>query len=113
MKKERRKIIEKCEEKLIDMKFRYQLSLSSPTLYQKDGGEVIDMAHREQQIQNSIFYRERMKGVLPEIHRALSRIKDGSYGYCEVTGEEIESNRLLAIPWARISMKACKLEIAS
>jgi len=113
MKNNRRELIEKCEEKLMDMKYRYQLTLSSTTSYQKDGGEVIDMAHRELQVQSSIFFRDRMKAILPQVHLALNRIQEGTYGYCELSGEEIEPNRLLAVPWTTVSMKGHRLENAS
>jgi RNA polymerase-binding transcription factor DksA len=38
-----------------------------------------------------------------EIDDALARIRDGTYGICELTGEPIERERLVAIPWARFS----------
>ncbi len=41
------------------------------------------------------------QGVLYEIDQALKRIRDGSYGVCEVTGRPIEAGRLKAIPWTR------------
>ena len=39
--------------------------------------------------------------TLPEIERALRKFDIGTFGLCEVTGEEIELNRLKAVPWAR------------
>jgi RNA polymerase-binding transcription factor DksA len=39
--------------------------------------------------------------VLYEIQAALHRIRSGSYGLCEVTGEPIAKARLRAIPWTR------------
>jgi DnaK suppressor protein len=44
--------------------------------------------------------------LLREIDRALSRMDAGTYGICEVTGEPIELPRLLARPWARLSLGA-------
>ncbi|MCX7820340.1 MAG: TraR/DksA family transcriptional regulator [Brevinematales bacterium] len=40
------------------------------------------------------------KKMLEEIRRALQRIKDGTYGVCQVCGSEIEEERLEAIPYA-------------
>jgi RNA polymerase-binding protein DksA len=40
--------------------------------------------------------------VLGAIDAALRRIGDGTYGRCERCGEEIESERLEAIPWATL-----------
>ena len=42
--------------------------------------------------------------TLGEILAALRRIETGAYGICELTGQEIESDRLAATPWARYSL---------
>jgi RNA polymerase-binding transcription factor DksA len=44
-----------------------------------------------------------------DIDLALNRIRDGTYGICELTGKPIASKRLEAIPWARFSVEAEKL----
>ncbi len=44
--------------------------------------------------------------VVYEIDEALQRIKDGTYGICEMTGNPIEKERLKAIPYARYSVAA-------
>ncbi len=41
-----------------------------------------------------------------EIDEALDRIRNGSYGTCELTGKPIEPERLEAIPWTRFSAAA-------
>ena len=41
-----------------------------------------------------------------EIELALERIRNGTYGMCELTGRRIEKERLDAIPWARFSVAA-------
>jgi RNA polymerase-binding transcription factor DksA len=46
--------------------------------------------------------------ALYEIDNALNRIREGSYGICELTGKRIEPERLDAIPWARFSADAEK-----
>jgi RNA polymerase-binding transcription factor DksA len=43
-----------------------------------------------------------------EIEEALTRIRDGNYGVCELTGKHIEPERLEAIPWTRFSAAAEK-----
>jgi RNA polymerase-binding transcription factor DksA len=43
-----------------------------------------------------------------EIEEALTRIRDGDYGICELTGKPIEPERLEAIPWTRFSSAAEK-----
>lgn len=46
--------------------------------------------------------------ALYEIDEALNRIRDGTYGKCELTGKPIEPARLDAIPWTRFSAAAEK-----
>ncbi len=46
------------------------------------------------------------QNALYEIDAALNRIRNGTYGICELTGEPIEPQRLKAIPWARFSARA-------
>jgi RNA polymerase-binding transcription factor DksA len=41
-----------------------------------------------------------------EIDQAMNRIRNGTYGICEMTGKPIERERLEAIPWTRFSMEA-------
>ncbi|MDA8735841.1 TraR/DksA C4-type zinc finger protein [Opitutales bacterium] len=43
--------------------------------------------------------------ALNEVEEAILRIKDGSYGVCEVTGEQIGKERLTAVPFARYSVE--------
>src|ERR1051326_8115094 len=46
--------------------------------------------------------------ALYEIDEAINRIRDGTYGKCELTGKPIEVARLEAIPWTRFSAAAEK-----
>ncbi|ADE53933.1 TraR/DksA family transcriptional regulator [Coraliomargarita akajimensis] len=46
--------------------------------------------------------------ALNEIEEAIMRMKDGSYGVCEVTGEPINKERLVAVPFARFSLEGQK-----
>ncbi len=41
-----------------------------------------------------------------EIEAALNRMRDGTYGKCELTGKPIPDRRLEAIPWARFTAEA-------
>ena len=43
--------------------------------------------------------------ALNEVEEAILRIKDGTYGVCEVTGEQIGKERLTAVPFARFSIE--------
>ena len=46
--------------------------------------------------------------ALNEIEEAIIRMKDGSYGVCEVTGESIDKERLASVPFARFSLEGQK-----
>lgn len=50
--------------------------------------------------------RDRQRKLIAKIEAALRRIDDGSYGYCEVTGEPIALRRLAARPIATLSLEA-------
>ena len=50
--------------------------------------------------------RDRQRKLISKIDSALRRIDDGSYGYCEVTGEPIGLRRLEARPTATLSLEA-------
>lgn len=50
--------------------------------------------------------RDRQRKLISKIDEALERIRDGSYGYCEETGEKIGVKRLDARPIATLSLEA-------
>jgi len=50
--------------------------------------------------------RDRQRKLISKIDEALRRIEDGSYGYCEETGEPIGLARLEARPIATLSLEA-------
>jgi DnaK suppressor protein len=50
--------------------------------------------------------RDRQRKLIAKINEALARIDDGTYGYCEETGEPISLKRLEARPIATLSLEA-------
>lgn len=50
--------------------------------------------------------RDRQRKLIAKIDSALARIDDGTYGYCEETGEPISLKRLEARPIATLSLEA-------
>ena len=44
--------------------------------------------------------------LINKIDKALNKLKDGTYGYCEETGEPIGLKRLIARPIATLSIEA-------
>lgn len=65
-----------------------------------------DRATQESEFGLELRTRDRERKLLKKIDSALERIEDGSYGYCEETGEEIGLKRLEARPVATLSLEA-------
>ena len=55
----------------------------------------------------------RSRKLIYKINSALQRLKDGTYGYCEETGEPIGLKRLMARPVATLSIEAQGIGIIS
>ena len=76
---------------------------------QEDEGQAPDVADRAStESERSIELRtqDRQRKLVAKIDAALQRIEDGSYGYCEETGEPISLKRLEARPIATLSIEA-------
>ncbi len=65
-----------------------------------------DQATIEEEYALELRTRDRERKLLKKIEQALRRIEDGSYGYCEETGEAIGIPRLLARPTATLTIEA-------
>ncbi|MEM7764665.1 MAG: RNA polymerase-binding protein DksA [Pseudomonadota bacterium] len=65
-----------------------------------------DRATQESEFGLELRTRDRERKLLRKISQALTRIDDGSYGYCEETGEEIGLKRLEARPVATLCLEA-------
>jgi len=75
------------------------------TSHQEVGDEA-DRANRESEHGLELRTRDRYRKLLRKIEQALERIDDGSYGYCEDTGDPIGVGRLEARPIATLSIDA-------
>lgn len=71
-----------------------------------------DRASLEEERATMLRIIERETKLLPKILYSLKQIKDGSYGYCEETGEPIGIERLLLRPTATLSTEAKSLSEA-
>ncbi len=65
-----------------------------------------DRATQESEFGLELRTRDRERKLLRKIDQALARVDDGSYGYCDATGEEIGLKRLEARPVATMSLEA-------
>ncbi|MDC3320743.1 RNA polymerase-binding protein DksA [Hyphomicrobiales bacterium] len=66
--------------------------------------DLADRASSETDRSLELRARDRQRKLISKIDQALSRIDDGSYGYCEETGESIGLKRLIARPIATLSI---------
>jgi DnaK suppressor protein len=79
------------------------------THLQQDSGQEPDIADRasaETDRAIELRTRDRQRKLISKIEAALRRIEEGTYGYCEVTGEPIGLDRLVARPIATMSIEA-------
>jgi DnaK suppressor protein len=68
--------------------------------------DIADRASSETDRAIELRARDRQRKLIAKIDAALRRIEDGSYGFCEETGEPISLKRLDARPIATLSIEA-------
>jgi DnaK suppressor protein len=68
--------------------------------------DLADRASSETDRAIELRARDRQRKLIAKIDAALQRIEDGTYGYCEETGEPIALKRLEARPIATLSVEA-------
>ncbi len=68
--------------------------------------DVSDRASSESDRSIELRARDRQRKLVAKIDQALARIEEGTYGYCEDTGEPISLQRLDARPIATLSLEA-------
>jgi DnaK suppressor protein len=68
--------------------------------------DLADRASTEMERSLELRTRDRARKLISKIDAAIARIEDGSYGFCEETGEPISIKRLEARPIATLSVEA-------
>ena len=99
----RQKLIEWREELLRESSDTIHQTLQTTELQQPD---LTDRASAETDHALELRTRDRERKLITKINEALLRIDDGTYGYCEETGEPIGVGRLIARPIATLSIEA-------
>ena len=79
------------------------LALQDDTANQPD---IADRASTETDRAIELRARDRQRKLISKIDAALRRLEEGTYGYCEETGEPISLKRLDARPIATLSIEA-------
>jgi len=98
----RRKLIAWKEEILRESRETIQNLQSEQT----PNADLADRATTEAERQLELRTRDRQRKLIAKIDAALRRLEDGSYGFCEETGEPISLKRLDARPIATLSIEA-------
>ena len=68
--------------------------------------DIADRASSETDRAIELRARDRQRKLIAKIDAALARIEDGTYGFCEETGDPISLKRLEARPIATLSLEA-------
>ncbi len=91
----KKSLVEQSQDTLEDLR---QGGLNQP--------DDVDRASLEADKSLDLRTKDRARKLISKIDEALERIEDGSYGYCEETGEPIGLDRLEARPIATLSIEA-------
>jgi len=105
-------LVQQCRQKLLATKGEIlnRVRETRFDLHVEDkGGDEADQTMRALAESEMLSMHERLRHQLVEIEMALSRIENGMYGICEETEELIEAERLLAIPWTRLSIEGAEI----
>lgn len=105
-------LVEECRGKLLktkeDILNRVQ-EVRKDLYFEDKGGDEADQTARILNEKEILTLHDRLRQQLFEIEQALSRIETGTFGVCEETEEQIEPERLKAIPWTRLSIEGAEI----
>ena len=107
-----RNLLGECKRRLLETKadILNRVKETRRDLYSDEkGGDEADQTVRVLAESETLSMHERLRQQLLEIEFALARIESGTYGICEETEEPIEPERLLAIPWTRLSIEGAEI----
>ena len=88
------------------------LEINSKTLYLNDvdneisSPDIVDQAASQTEKNVEMRTINRQRKLVNKINKAIKKIQDDTYGYCEETGEPIGIKRLIARPIATLSIEA-------
>ena len=105
-------VVRLCREKLVQLKadLMNRLKDSFEDYRARDRiGDETDQAVEMLAEGAFLEAQTRLRNQLFEIELALGKIEVGVYGVCEETEEPIEEERLLAIPWTRLSVEGAEI----
>lgn len=111
---DRQNVISLCKERLLQRKVELMGRIRA---HQRDFSEREPSSRGDEGDQSLSVITEHqlfvahqiLRQQLFEVESALSRIENSRFGICEETEEEIEAERLLAIPWTRLSLEGAEI----
>lgn len=110
-------IVAECKRRLMALKsdLMNQAKQLRTELLQNDAasGDEVDQAVAHLTEHSFLVAQDRVRQKLFEIEQALARIELGNFGICEETQEPIEAERLLAIPYTRLSIEGAEIREAT
>jgi DnaK suppressor protein len=102
--------LEEQRVKLLRSRAEIQGRLDSPAhsslVDKSEGRDIGDLGAQDTAADFTLALVERGHEALRDIDDALRRLKDGTYGVCELSGELIPVERLEVLPFARCTVKA-------
>jgi len=105
-------VLKSCKERLLSEKEEVLNTLKvngKPPESEDTIGDFGDQNVRAINEHQWLLFQNRLRKQLLEIESALHRLESGAYGICEETEQLIEKERILALPWTRLSLEGAKL----
>lgn len=97
---------DKLQQRKDELRNRISQSIKKIKTLEAAQADILDRSNSYIDLELEVKSFERHSDMIVQVDRALARIDDGSFGYCELTGDEIGLRRLEAIPFATMSIKA-------
>ena len=108
--------VQECRKKLVllreDLMNRMRGARLEISVQEKMAGDEIDQTNAQAMEDEFARRQSRVRLQLLEVESALARIQNGEFGICEETQEPIEIDRLLALPYTRLSIEGAELREA-
>jgi len=107
------KLIQECKQNLIELKAhlldRMNYLKTELVTLEKNSSEEGDQSINQVTEHYIFVNHQRVRNLLLEVESALNRIENGTFGFCEETGEIIEPARLKLIPYTRLSTEGAEI----
>lgn len=106
-------LVETCRERLLLKKeeiLNQMIEIRNEHFSRDNGTDEADLSQAVLAEDSFLRMQGRYRELLLEIESALMRIERGQYGLCEETEEPIEEDRLMALPWTRLSIEGAEIQ---